>query len=77
MTVIADDAAVHGIGGIMGGEETGCTESTTDVFLEAAYCSTRSASPRPGRKLGINSDARYRFERGIDPAGGAPRSRPG
>ncbi len=66
MTVIADDAAVHGIGGVMGGEDTGCTEDTTNVFLEVAlFDTTRTATT--GRKLGINSDARYRFERGVDP----------
>ena len=66
MTVIADDRAVHGIGGIMGGEETGCTEGTTNVFLEVALFDTvRTAAT--GRTLGIESDARYRFERGVDP----------
>jgi phenylalanyl-tRNA synthetase beta chain len=66
MTVIADRNAVHGIGGIMGGELSGCTEETTDVFLEVAlFDPTRTAAT--GRKLGIESDARYRFERGLDP----------
>src|SRR5262249_58203210 len=66
MTVIADKAAVHGIGGIMGGEPSGCTPETTDVFLEVAlFDPTRTAAT--GRKLGIESDARYRFERGLDP----------
>jgi phenylalanyl-tRNA synthetase beta chain len=66
MVVIADEAAARGIAGIMGGEETGCTESTTDVFLESAFFDpVRTA--RSGRKLGIVSDARYRFERGVDP----------
>jgi phenylalanyl-tRNA synthetase beta chain len=67
MTVIADDNGPEGIAGIIGGELTGCTAETTDVFLEAAYFDPiRTATT--GRKLGINSDARYRFERGVDPA---------
>jgi phenylalanyl-tRNA synthetase beta chain len=67
MTVIADDRTAEGIAGIIGGMESGCTGETTDVFLEAAYFDpVRTATT--GRKLGINSDARYRFERGIDPA---------
>jgi len=67
MTVIADAKAVHGIGGIMGGEESGCTEATTEMFLEVAlFDSKRTATT--GRRLGIESDARYRFERGLDPA---------
>ncbi|MGE0153162.1 MAG: phenylalanine--tRNA ligase subunit beta [Reyranellaceae bacterium] len=65
MTVIADDAGVKAIGGIMGGEESGCSDQTTEMFLEAAYFDPiRTAAT--GRKLGIQSDARYRFERGID-----------
>jgi phenylalanyl-tRNA synthetase beta chain len=67
MTVIADDTAAEGIAGIMGGEETGCSDSTTNVFLEAAYFDPRLTAAT-GRKLSIHSDARYRFERGIDPA---------
>jgi phenylalanyl-tRNA synthetase beta chain len=67
MTVIADDARVEGIAGVMGGEDSGCTNDTTDVFVEAAlFDPIRTAMT--GRKLGIESDARYRFERGIDPA---------
>ncbi len=66
MAVIADAKAVHGIGGIMGGEHSGVSESTTDVFLEVAYFDPKSVATT-GRKLGIMSDARYRFERGIDP----------
>jgi phenylalanyl-tRNA synthetase beta chain len=66
MTVIADDAGPEALGGIMGGELSGCTGETTDVFLEAAYFDPiRTATT--GRKLGILSDARYRFERGVDP----------
>lgn len=66
VSVIADAKGVHGIGGIMGGEETGVQESTTEVFLEVAYF-TPIRVAATGRKLGIQSDARYRFERGIDP----------
>jgi phenylalanyl-tRNA synthetase beta chain len=66
MTVIADDAAARGIAGVMGGEDSSCTESTTDVFIESAmFDPVRTA--RTGRTLGIISDARYRFERGVDP----------
>ena len=66
MTVIADAAGVHGIGGVMGGEETGCTETTTDVFLEAAWFDPVAVA-ETGRKLELQSDARYRFERTVDP----------
>ncbi len=66
MTVIADPKGVHGIGGIMGGELTGCTETTTDVFLECALFDADSVA-RTGRTLNLLSDARYRFERGVDP----------
>ncbi|MFT6931337.1 MAG: phenylalanyl-tRNA synthetase beta chain [Paracoccaceae bacterium] len=67
MTLISDAAGVESIGGVMGGLPTGCTEATVNVFLEAAYFETiRTALT--GRALKINSDARYRFERGIDPA---------
>jgi phenylalanyl-tRNA synthetase beta chain len=66
MTVIADRSAVHGIGGLMGGEHSGCTGETTEVFLEVALFDTvRTAAT--GRKLALESDARYRFERGVDP----------
>ncbi len=66
ITVIADDARVCAIGGIMGGEETGCSADTRNVFLEVAlFDPVRTA--RSGRRLGILSDARYRFERGVDP----------
>jgi phenylalanyl-tRNA synthetase beta chain len=67
MTVIADDAKVLALGGIIGGEETGCTETTTDVFLEAAWFEPLCIAST-GRKLQIDSDARHRFERGVDPA---------
>ncbi len=66
MSVIADSKAAHGIGGVMGGEETGVQPETTEVFLEVAYFTPIKVAAT-GRKLGIQSDARYRFERGIDP----------
>jgi phenylalanyl-tRNA synthetase beta chain len=66
MAVIADSTGVHGIGGIMGGEDTGVRDDTTEVFLEAAYFQPIVIAAA-GRKLGILSDARYRNERGIDP----------
>jgi phenylalanyl-tRNA synthetase beta chain len=67
MCVIADDRAVLGFGGILGGEETGCTHATKNVLIECAYFDPlRTAAT--GRKAGIQSDARYRFERGVDPA---------
>ena len=65
--VIADDTGVESIGGIMGGEASGCDETTTDVLIESALWDT-STTARTGRTLGIQSDARYRFERGVDPA---------
>lgn len=67
MTVIADDAGVHDIAGIMGGEHSGATEGTTDVLLEIAYFDPERIGVT-GRKLGLASDARTRFERGVDPA---------
>lgn len=67
MTVIADDAAARGIGGVMGGQESGVGETTVNVFIEAAlFDPVRTTAT--GRKLAINSDARYRYERGVDPA---------
>ncbi|MCJ7528214.1 MAG: phenylalanine--tRNA ligase subunit beta, partial [Methyloceanibacter sp.] len=66
MCVIADDRAVLGLGGVMGGEESGVTEATVNVFIESAYFDPKRTA-RTGRKLGIQSDARYRFERGVDP----------
>ncbi len=66
MTVIADDEEPEALGGVMGGERTACTEETVNVFLESAlFDPVRTAST--GRRLGLQSDARYRFERGIDP----------
>ena len=67
VTVIADDNGVHDIAGIMGGEHSGVTETTTDVLLEIAYFDSESIGVT-GRKLGLASDARTRFERGVDPA---------
>ncbi|MFT3690478.1 phenylalanine--tRNA ligase subunit beta [Paenirhodobacter sp.] len=67
MMVIRDDTGPESIAGIMGGEHSGCTEATTDVFLECAYWDPIPVAAQ-GRALKINSDARYRFERGADPA---------
>ncbi|WP_308515107.1 phenylalanine--tRNA ligase subunit beta [Sphingomonas flavescens] len=67
MTVIADDAQVHDIGGIMGGEDSGVSDTTTDVMLEVAYF-TPERIARTGQALALTSDARTRFERGVDPA---------
>lgn len=66
MCVIADDGRVLGLGGVIGGEDTGVTDATTNVFIEAAYFDPKRTA-RTGRKLGIQSDARFRFERGVDP----------
>lgn len=65
--VIADEAGVESLAGIMGGQATGCDEGTVDVLIESALWDPVNIA-RSGRKLGINSDARYRFERGVDPA---------
>ncbi|MCY1126617.1 phenylalanine--tRNA ligase subunit beta [Frigidibacter sp. RF13] len=67
MMVISDDQEPESLAGIMGGELSGCTEETTDVFLESAYWDPITIAAT-GRALKINSDARYRFERGVDPA---------
>jgi len=66
MCVIADDSGVLGLGGVIGGEETGSTDATTNVFIESAYFDPKRTA-RTGRKLNIQSDARFRFERGADP----------
>ncbi len=71
MTVIADDSGALGLGGIIGGETTGCTDETVNVFIEAAYFDPLRTA-RTGRKCAIHSDARHRFERGVDPAFVAP-----
>jgi phenylalanyl-tRNA synthetase beta chain len=67
MCVIADDTGPESLAGIMGGEATGCAETTTDVLIESALWDELNIA-QTGRKLGINSDARYRFERGVDPS---------
>ncbi|UYO53872.1 phenylalanine--tRNA ligase subunit beta [Rhodopseudomonas palustris] len=65
--VIADDHGVESLAGIMGGEVSGCSAETTDVLIESALWNEINIA-QSGRKLGINTDARYRFERGVDPA---------
>ena len=71
MCVIADDTGPLGFGGIMGGELSGSTDATKNVFIESAYFDpVRTATT--GRKAGLQTDARYRFERGIDPASVRP-----
>ena len=67
MTVIADDAQVHDIGGIMGGEDSGVSADTTDIVIECAFFEPDGIA-RTGQKLLLTSDARQRFERGVDPA---------
>ena len=67
MMAISDDAGVESLAGIMGGEHSGCTEDTTEVFLESAWWDPITIATT-GRALKINTDARYRFERGVDPA---------
>ncbi len=67
MTVIADDVQVHDIAGIMGGEHSGCSDATTDVLIECAYFDPDRIA-LTGQQLGLTSDARQRFERGVDPA---------
>lgn len=70
MVVIADDATALGIGGIMGGEPSSVSDGTTGVYLESALFNPLNIAAT-GRKLQINSDARYCFERGVDPASAA------
>ena len=66
MIVISDDEnKLHGIGGVMGGLDSGCSMETKNVFLEVALFDPISVT-KTGRKLNLQSDARYRFERGID-----------
>ncbi|MBL8637120.1 MAG: phenylalanine--tRNA ligase subunit beta [Alphaproteobacteria bacterium] len=67
MIAVCDDSGVLGLGGIVGGVATGCSETTTNVYLEAAYFDPLRIA-RAGRALQLSSDARYRFERGVDPA---------
>jgi phenylalanyl-tRNA synthetase beta chain len=71
MMAISDAAGVESLAGIMGGEHSGCTEDTTEVFLESAFWDPITVAAT-GRALKINSDARYRFERGVDPAFSLP-----
>jgi phenylalanyl-tRNA synthetase beta chain len=66
MTVIADAMGVHDIAGIMGGQHSGCSDATTDVLLEIAYF-TPERIAKTGQALALSSDARSRFERGVDP----------
>jgi phenylalanyl-tRNA synthetase beta chain len=67
MTLIADESRAHDIGGIMGGEDSGVSEATTDVMLEVAFFDPGRIA-RTGQTLNLTSDARSRFERGVDPA---------
>lgn len=67
MIAISDDKGVESIAGVMGGAESGCSDDTVNVFVESAYWDPIQIA-MTGRKLKINSDARYRFERGVDPA---------
>lgn len=67
MMVISDDQGPESLAGIMGGEVSGCSDATVNVFLESAYWDPITIATT-GRALKINSDARYRFERGVDPA---------
>ncbi len=73
MSVIADANGERpiGLGGVMGGESTGCSDETTDVFLECAWFDP-IVTAQTGRILTINSDAQYRFARGVDPASVVP-----
>lgn len=66
MVAVCDDRGAISLGGIMGGSSTGVSDDTTDVFLEAALFDPLITA-RTGRKLGVHSDARFRFERGVDP----------
>lgn len=68
MLVIADDSGAIGLAGLMGGQSTAVTSDTTDVFLESA-CFSPAAVQGRGRRLGLTTDAGYRFERGVDPGG--------
>jgi phenylalanyl-tRNA synthetase beta chain len=71
MVVIADDNGVESIAGVMGGEVSGCNDDTTDVLIESALWDPQNIA-HTGRKLGIVTDARYRFERGVDPTFALP-----
>lgn len=65
--VIADDNGLESLAGVMGGEDSGCSETTTNVLIESALWEPLNIA-RTGRDLGVHSDARFRFERGVDPA---------
>jgi phenylalanyl-tRNA synthetase beta chain len=65
MVAITDDSGAIGLGGVMGGASTACSDSTTEVFLEAAYFPPEAIAGR-GRRINVNSDAAHRFERGVD-----------
>jgi phenylalanyl-tRNA synthetase beta chain len=71
MCVIADGAGAVGLGGVMGGVSTGCSETTTEVFVESAWFDPIRTA-QTGRETGIVSDAQYRFARGVDPASQVP-----
>lgn len=73
MSVIADAGGERpiGLGGVMGGESTGCSDETTDVFVECAWFDPL-VTAQTGRTLSLNSDAQYRFARGVDPASVVP-----
>ena len=73
MSVISDAGGERpiGLGGVMGGESTGCSDETTDVFLESAWFDPL-VTAQTGRSLAITSDAQYRFARGVDPASVVP-----
>ena len=73
MCVIADDARVLGLGGVIGGEQSGVSETTTDVLVECAYFDP-TLTHQTGRALGLVTDAQYRFARGVDPASSCPAS---
>ena len=62
---ISDDKAVLGLGGIIGGSSTGCNASTTNIFIECAYFDPLTIR-KTAKRLSINTDAKYRFERGVD-----------
>jgi phenylalanyl-tRNA synthetase beta chain len=71
MVAICDDSGPESLAGVMGGEASGCDETTTDVLIETALWDPHNIA-RTGRRLGIVTDARYRFERGVDPAFALP-----
>ena len=75
MCVIADDTGPLGLGGVIGGEASGSTDGPSNVLIESAYFDP-ARTAQTGRKTGLVTDARYRFERGVDPAvrAAGPRS---